>query len=428
MFRSRPRFVQGNKPPHGTPINWRSSITQGLLADYLLNEGHGNSARDNTGNGLDLFYDGTATNQISWIGAPPNVNGESIPRTFTPVPVFGGNPHRFIAPVSYPRLGQFTEAVTVEFWWWHDTDSVANPVPICHGPVNTRFLFVKSSATNLIWRINTATDCTDTGAFVGNPARRWTHFVGTYDRINLRLYRDGLERAVTANTAAIATSTGLFCIADAASAANWANGNIGLARVWDRALHPDEVMALFTDPYVIYEELRGGHRPGSGTISFRPRLPFEFLATDSLQELLPVESRGQVSPGMPIEWTKGIALFETLPEEWTLRRALNELLPLESAGSADLSLRWNVLQPLNAPLLLMWDVVAFAAVFTLQVRWNVVAALAGLPIRWDVLPDVFTPFGVDPTTGEAIPPHPAKPGGSFSEDVHRPIATTTKTP
>jgi len=77
---------------------------------------------------------------------------------------------------------------------------------------------------------------------------------------------------------------------------------------------------------------------------------------------------------------------------------------------------------------LTWDVLVHAAVFTLQMQWNVIQAVSGLELRWNVLPDVFTPFGIDPITGEAIPSTPAAPGGVASEDIQKPVAETTKTP
>jgi hypothetical protein len=196
--------------------------------------------------------------------------------------------------------------------------------------------------------------------------------------------------------------------------------------LWKRPLSDAELQFITAMPWVLWSA-----PPlfvSDIGFSLRPTVPIEFRMTEVLNEVLPIEWRGQISTGLPIEWQQALALIERTPVEWVLRLALMEVLPFESAGTVDLTLRWNVIVTLASPLLFMWNVLRQAAIFTLQIQWNVIAATAGLELTWNALPDVFTPFGVNPQTGEEIPPTPVAPGGIFDEDIQRPTAVTDKIP
>lgn len=174
-------------------------------------------------------------------------------------------------------------------------------------------------------------------------------------------------------------------------------------------------------------------------------IPVEWIGPKTLSEILPIEWTLPKPAPLPVEWRQALSLLEQLLVEWRLGAeflVLSEIVPVEYAGEEFPGLRWNVIAPLLSPVLFSWDVLNQAVAFTVQFQWNVLALLAGVTVRWDVLPDIFTPFGVDPTTGEAIPPTSppavptvppaslptAPPSGIYSEDVQRPVATKDKTP
>jgi hypothetical protein len=166
---------------------------------------------------------------------------------------------------------------------------------------------------------------------------------------------------------------------------------------------------------------------------FAPALPL------NLNEVLPFDYRGFIEgEHIPIDWKQVLNDNEILRLAFRSPLTESETIPFEwgaVAGSLTLGLTWNDRTGLNTPLTMQWTVLSAAAVFTLQLTWNVVQLLAGLSLRWNVIPDVFTPFGIDPQTGMAIPPTPVFGpgnvpilGGKPSEDIHKPVAHVTKTP
>lgn len=194
--------------------------------------------------------------------------------------------------------------------------------------------------------------------------------------------------------------------------------------LWRRALNDAEMAFITAYPWILWSQ-----EDYSADMTFflaSQTLPIEWKGIVTGSDTLPIEWSGNLYAPIPVEWTLGLASSSSLPVEWNRRLAHGETLPIESTGTGDLGLRWNVIQPLGATLLLMWDVLVFNSIFTMQLQWNVVQALAGLTLRWNDIPDVFTPFGVDPVTGQAIPQSPAAPGGSFTDDIQRPVAVTDR--
>ena len=75
-------------------------------------------------------------------------------------------------------------------------------------------------------------------------ASTWTHLSMTYDGANLRLYKNGIQAAVTAATGTVTAGTGSFDIG-ASQFGEYFMGAIDDARVYNRALSAAEVLALF---------------------------------------------------------------------------------------------------------------------------------------------------------------------------------------
>jgi hypothetical protein len=72
-----------------------------------------------------------------------------------------------------------------------------------------------------------------------------------------------------------------------------------------------------------------------------------------------------------------------------------------------LLVQWNVLNSLNVPLPIIWNVVNGGLNASLPITWNVVSTVISLPIVWRVLPDL-------------VP--------AFNEDIQQPTATVDETP
>lgn len=246
--------------------------------------------------------------------------------------------------------------------------------------------------------------------------------------VNVAVACNGRMLATTATgNSSLRTSTkGCRIGASTSSAVTSHHDPVMFVVLWRRALSDAEMQLITATPWVLWTQ---ADLSADGFITFvSARMPIDFRGPATLAEKMPIEWRGQMYSSIPVEWTQGISTPARLPLFFAQGLTTGDILPIEVQGTLEFGLRWNVINPLKSPLMLSWDVLVHAAVFTLQMQWNVVQALAGLTLRWNVLPDVFTPFGIDPSTGEAIPPTPAAPGGVPSEDVQKPVATTTKTP
>ena len=81
------------------------------------------------------------------------------------------------------------------------------------------------------------------GATTALPINAWSHVAATYDRVNMRLYINGVQVAVKANTTAIATSTGPLRLGGNSIWGEWFAGQLDEVRVYDRALTAAQVVA-----------------------------------------------------------------------------------------------------------------------------------------------------------------------------------------
>lgn len=73
----------------------------------------------------------------------------------------------------------------------------------------------------------------------------WTHVVGTYDKVNMRLYVDGSEVASAAATAAMRGGVNTYAIGNNSSGGLFWNDLIDEVRIYNRALSASEVLTLF---------------------------------------------------------------------------------------------------------------------------------------------------------------------------------------
>lgn len=159
-----------------------------------------------------------------------------------------------------------------------------------------------------------------------------------------------------------------------------------------------------------------------------PRLPLDFLGTLERDPLLPLDFGGQETlnrdPLLPLD----LGGLETrnrdarLPFDYraTIFRDAQPHVEFSGIDPNLLLHRWLVLIKASLPILHSWDVLKLAEQFQLPHEWTVKEPLPPLPHRWNVIPDVLTPFGIDPSTGGPL--------GAGSGDIQVPVATKDKTP
>lgn len=86
---------------------------------------------------------------------------------------------------------------------------------------------------------------------------KWHHLCGTYDKITTRIYMDGVQVASVANTSDYTVTTQSLVLGTYATTQDW-DGKLSSFALWNRALLPNEVTLLASDPSIMYrlESLR----------------------------------------------------------------------------------------------------------------------------------------------------------------------------
>jgi len=111
--------------------------------------------------------------------------------------------------------------------------------------------FQQSNSSNQIW----FTIDTYTSGF--NPASsfsvgRWIHWVGTYDRSQVRIFRDGKLQSSIAHTSAIPTNASHnLRFGQWVGTSFPSNMDIAFARVWSRALKTSEIYELYRKAFSV---------------------------------------------------------------------------------------------------------------------------------------------------------------------------------
>lgn len=104
----------------------------------------------------------------------------------------------------------------------------------------------------------------------------WHHLCGTYDKATTKLYLDGVEKHSVANTGDYNPTTQPLVLGTYATTQDW-DGKIRGFAFWNRGLSAAEVLALATDPSVMYrlriqrfaaETVTVGVLAGSSAIAF----------------------------------------------------------------------------------------------------------------------------------------------------------------
>ncbi len=85
---------------------------------------------------------------------------------------------------------------------------------------------------------------------------RWVFHAGTYDGGTMRIYIDGIEAASAANTGNIPTNSAPFRIGSLGWSGDSYDGFMNDVRIYNRALHADEIKLLSQRPGIAFEPKR----------------------------------------------------------------------------------------------------------------------------------------------------------------------------
>ena len=149
--------------------------------------------------------------------------------------VFDGTNDR-ISGISLPSISK----VTVEWWGtsdYPDTNYAISVMSTTSSAWTDGFGFYQKDG-NVIWFVNHFNDNKVQSAATSFG---FTHWVGTYDLSNIKLYRNGSLVGTTAYTTAINQSTTNLDIASQSTSYHW-DGKISNVKVYNKALSASEVL------------------------------------------------------------------------------------------------------------------------------------------------------------------------------------------
>ena len=202
-----------------------------IVEDGLILYYDAGNAKSYPGSGTILTDISGTGNTISVVGGPVynSTNGGEFE--------FTGNETDDAAVSSFSSVSQ----VTVEWWGTSDYPDTNFHAPIIRtstGNWNDGYGFYQQGTT-LNWFVNqwnlNKVQSLSTTSF------DYTHWVGTYDLSNIKLYRDGSLVGTTAHTSAISQPTADLDIGHALGDYDW-DGKISNIKIYNRALTAAEVL------------------------------------------------------------------------------------------------------------------------------------------------------------------------------------------
>jgi len=226
MFKAQYSIV--NKPRIGASIKRGHPLTRFLYACYLLNEGRGRKVHDIVNN----QHGDILGNSYEWIG--DDKFGIALKGT-------GTNAYINTSILSFSR-NQYPNGLTFELWINFTSTASRNDLVGVDDSIEffTSVLWC-GGGTDLSWNV---------------PSNNiWSHLVATFGPTGKAVYKNGLLDVKDTNNTWGATSANPVRIGGGVSGgiANFINGKIGLVRIWNRWLHPQEINQLYRDPYAMIQ-------------------------------------------------------------------------------------------------------------------------------------------------------------------------------
>jgi hypothetical protein len=226
------RDAAGNSRTSGavgvTVSNAAPPPPSGIVAAYAFDEAAGASVGDSSGKGNLGTISGATRTTAGKNGAALTFDGVND-------------------MVTVPDAGtlDLTSAMTLEAWVRPTAQSDYRTAIIKETSGNLVYALYSSSAFggSGVQRPSAWLGAQGLGATTALPVNAWTHIATTYDRVNWRLYVNGVQVATRAYTTAIATSTGALRIGGNSIWGEWFAGQIDDVRVYARALSAAEVAA-----------------------------------------------------------------------------------------------------------------------------------------------------------------------------------------
>jgi len=207
-----------------------------ILGIWLLDEGQGDTAKDDSGNG----YDGTLENSPEWVGGQ---FGNALLFDGASTYVNCGNPAAFN-----------TDLFSVSFWcnipatqgWNHMISRGQHVASGDPGSVNWGVMMYSAQETILYETFN---DTGWVGITAATTTNEWHHVVATYDGATMQLYHDG-ALAASGSNGILLDETRWFLIgarADAGAAGGFFNGSLDEVGYFNAVLSIEDIETIMNN-------------------------------------------------------------------------------------------------------------------------------------------------------------------------------------
>ncbi len=224
-------------------INNVRLLAKGPVGHWPLDDGEGAVAVDLSGSGND----GTINNPNGGLGPDGSVWVDD-PERGTVISFNGTADGAFVRAGDIPQM-ILTNDFTWAFWAKHSAENTADNDIILGNRMDENAVdfvprqFIKFTPTKFEWHMNGNGD--DNLEYDDIPADVWIHHAVVKTADQLTYYRDGVEASSGTITQALDVPQPLFFGGDNENAEgeNW-RGLLSDARIYDRALSADEVLAL----------------------------------------------------------------------------------------------------------------------------------------------------------------------------------------
>lgn len=208
-----------------------AAVPAGLVAAFGFDEGSGTTALDASGNGNVGQISGATRVPGGHFGAGLSFNGTSD-----------------LVSVADAATLDLTNGITLEAWVQPTAIGGWQTAMLKEGTSGLAYaLYANEDPVGPVGYVNISGDKPVTGAGT-LPLNTWSHIAMTYDGANMRLYRNGVQVGLRAQTGSTAVSTGMLRIGGNAVWGEYFAGLIDEVRVYDRALTAAEIQSDMGTP------------------------------------------------------------------------------------------------------------------------------------------------------------------------------------
>jgi len=242
------------KPICGTQIDPMHPISQELNGLWLMNEGAGSLVNDSSGNG----------NHGTLMNMSPNTQGTGWcgSRFGGALALDGVDDHVVVPNAAQLNItGEISIAVWIKFAQMGNMGVLSKGF----GSVTEPYIMAYDGSSRYFQITDTVDTRFQASSAGGWPTGRWTHIVGTYDGVDIKLYQNGIVESVNAiGSVDMKTNTSDLIIGAYYSADYGSTGLIASVAIYNRALSIYAVQKLYYESFCNMRRVPVRYSPAAG--------------------------------------------------------------------------------------------------------------------------------------------------------------------